>query len=77
MNNSMMPFNIFFVMGQNPTMEDEYGKKEKDGKASKTESLLAKMLKQHEETSSGMMAQLTLMADKLRRLPMTSAVGGG
>jgi hypothetical protein len=65
----MPEFNIFIMTGDVP-------KKEKK-KESKKENLLAKALKKSDEKDDEMISHLAAMKDKMRRLPMTSHVGGG
>lgn len=63
----MMPaFNIFIL--NIPEKEEEKGEKE--------DRLLSKMLRSKKSMHDDMMSQLSEISNKLRRLPMTSHLGG-
>jgi hypothetical protein len=65
----MMPaFNIFILNLPENGEEEESDKKE--------ERLLSKMLRSKKSMHDDMMVQLSDISNKLRRLPMTSHLGG-
>jgi hypothetical protein len=66
----MPEFNIFIMMGDTPNKEEKKAKKDK-------KNPLAEALKKSNENEDEMVNHLSGIKDKLRRLPMTSHVGGG